>query len=207
MGKLKIRGKAAHEYESDLIELVIEFQAHEATAAESIKKALAQCESFLSFLKEEKIDINTIRIESDKVEQDFDDEKPDVCASRGIKLRFPFDMAFTNYIMTTIQEKKYSADVSIDYLLSDRFRINNELIKEAINDSKEKATFIASAMGQTIVGIDSVTIEDRYDNRMDYMCEERGRFVRPLKAFRHSNMLQAPVTEESAAVEVVWIIE
>ena len=208
MGKLKITGKVSHEYSYDLVEITVRFQVHEHTAAESMEKVLAQCEEFLSFMQEEGISPDKIRIGDNSVEQEYDDKELDVCATREVKLRVPFDMQFANHIMTLVQEKKYDVDIDTTYLLSNRTSIHNDLIKEAISDSKDKATFIVEAMGQKLVGIDSVEIGDRYSSHMDYMCceEERPRMAIP-SFLRHSNKLQSPITEESTSVEVVWLIE
>ena len=208
MGKLKITGKASHEYTYDLVEITVRFQVHEHTAAKSMEKVLTQCEEFLSFIQEEGIKPDKIRIGDNSVEQVYDDKELDVCATREVKLRVPFDMVFANYIMSLVQNKKYDVDINTSYLLSNKTSIHNDLIKEAINDSKEKATFIADAMGQKLAGIDSVEIGDRYGSYMNYMCCEVPQFLRrTCNDLPRSNMLQSPVTEESASVEVVWIIE
>lgn len=208
MGKLKITGKASHEYSFDLVAITIRFQVHEHTAAEAMTKVLAQCEEFLSLMHDEGIAPDKIRIGDNSVEQEYDDKELDVCATREIILRVPFDMTFANYVMTLVQEKKYDVDINTDYQLSNRVQIHNDLIKEAIKDSKEKASFIAEEMGQKIVGIDSVEIGDRYDSYMDYMCCEQERPRRACYgALPHSNKLQSPVTEEYESVEVVWLIE
>ncbi len=209
MGKLKITGKASHEYAYDVAEITVRFQVHEKNAAEAMAKVLAQCEEFLSIIHEEGIAPDNIRIGDNSVEQEYDDQELDVCATREIKLRVPFDMQFANYVMAMVQEKKYDVDIDTDYYLSNRVQIHNVLIKEAIKDSKDKASFIAEEMGQKIIGIDSVEIGDRYDSYMDYVCcEERSRSHAPCYgALPHSNKLQSPVTEESASVSVDWLIE
>lgn len=208
MGKLTITGKATHEYSYDLMEITVRFQSHEQTAAASMEKVLAQCEEFLSFVNKEGISADSIRIGDNSVDQEFEDKELDVCTTREVKIRLPFDMEFTNYIMSLLQEKQFDVDIDTEYLLSNRTEIHNNLIKEAIEDSKNKASFIVDAMGQKLIGIDSVEIEQHYGSQMDYMCCEKERPLRAcFGALPHSNKLQSPVTEEYESVEVVWLIE
>lgn len=208
MGKLTITGKASHEYSYDLMEITVRFQAHEQTSAASMEKVLAQCEEFLSLMHEEGISADSIRIGDNSVDQEYDDKELDVCTTREVKMRLPFDMEFTNYIMSLLQEKQFDVDIDTEYLLSRKIEIHNSLIKEAIEDSKSKASFIVDAMGQKLIGIDSVEIEQHYGSRIDYMCCEEERPRRAcFGALPHSNKLKSPVTEEYESVEVVWLIE
>lgn len=209
MGKLKIEGKVTKEYEYDVMEITVRFQVHEKSSADAIGKVTGQCEECLSILTEQGISMDDIRIGEDSVEQDYDDHELDVCATREIVMRLPFDVSFSNYFMELIREKGYEVDLDIEPHLSSYSDIHNELLKLAIEDSKSKASFIAGAMDQKITGIDSVEIGDRYgSSRMDWMCCEQERsFLAAPKGLQFSNKLKAPTTTESATVEVVWIIE
>lgn len=152
--------------------------------------------------------MENIRIGEDSVNQEYYDQKLDVCATREIIMRLPFDTGFSNYFMELVQETKYEVDIDITPQLSRTSEIRNELLKLAIDDSKSKASFIADAMDQKIIGIDSVEIGDRYvDYGIDYMCCEQERSVVASNNLYFSNQLKAPTTKESASVEVVWIIE
>lgn len=207
MGKLTITGKASHEYFCDQLEITVRFQVREKSSSTALEKTLQQCEEFLSILNKEGISMESICISNDAVDQKYNDNKLDVCAIREIKFRVPFSMEFTNYIMTLIQSKKYNANINIKYILSNRTDIHNDLIKEAIDDSKKKALFIVEAMGQKLIGIDSVEIDDRYDKDIDGIFCDSLRSITPPRGLHYSNMIQAPVTEESESVAVVWLIE
>lgn len=209
MGKLTIEGKATKEYEYDVMEITVRFQVHEKTSAAAIRKVTSQCEECLSILDEQGISMGDIRIGKDSVEQEYEDNELDVCATREIVMRLPFDVSLSNYFMELIGEKGYEVDLDIEPLMSNNSEIRNELLKLAIEDSKSKASFIASAMDQKIIGIDSVEIGASYGgSKRDWIyCEqERGYFVAP-KRLQLSNKLMAPTTTESETVEVVWIIE
>ncbi|MGN0537885.1 MAG: SIMPL domain-containing protein [Acutalibacteraceae bacterium] len=203
MGKLTITGKASHEYPYDQLEITVQFQVHEKSSSAALEKTLQQCEEFLSILNKEGISMESIHIGKDSVNQKY----KDVCAIREIKIRVPFSMEFTNHFMTLIQNKKYNVDIDTQYILSNRTDIHNDLIKEAIDDSKKKASLIVEAMGQKLIGIDSVEIGDRYGRDTGDMFLDSIRAITSSTSLHYSNMIQAPVTEESESVEVVWLIE
>lgn len=207
MGKLSIVGKATHEYPYDTVEVTVSFEVHENSTSAALEKVLNQCEDFLAVMHKDGISMDSIRIGNDSVEQDYDDNKSDVCATREIKMRVPFNMEFKNHIMTLIQDKHYDVDIDTDYSISNITEIHNNLIKEAIEDSKQKAKFIAESMGQKIIGVDSVKIGEHYDDRIDWMVCEQERSLCSSKSLNYSNMIQSPVKKESESVEVVWLIE
>ncbi len=208
MGKLTIEGKAEKEYDYDLMEITVRFQVHEKSSAYAIMKVTMQCEECLSILNEQGISMDNIRIGEDSVEQEYRNDKLNVTATREISMRLPFDTGFSNYFMELIREKEYEVDLDINPRLSKNKEINDELLKLAIEDSKNKATFIANAMNQKITGIDSVKIIDRcYEGEIDYMCLDQAYGIIPPGNLRFSNQLKAPITTKTASVEVVWIIE
>ena len=208
MGKLTIEGKAEKEYEYDLMEITVRFQVHEKSSANAISKMTMQCEECLAILNEQGLSMDNIRSGEDSVEQEYEDNELDVSATREISMRLPFDTGFSNYFMELIREKEYEVDLDINPRLSKNKEINDELLKLAIEDSKNKAYFIANAMEQKITGIDSVEISARYyGDEIDYMCLEQERGIVPPSNLCFSNQLKAPMTTKSASVEVVWIME
>lgn len=207
MGKLSIVGKATHEYPYDTVEVTVRFQVQENSTSAALEKVLNQCEDFLAVMYKDGVSMDSIRIGDDSVEQEYDDDELEVCATREIKMRVPFNMEFKNHIMTLIQDKHYDVDIDTDYSISNITEIHNNLIKEAIEDSRQKATFIAESMGQKLIGVDSVKIGEHYDDRMDWMVCEQERSLCSSKVLNYSNMIQSPVTKESESVEVVWLIE
>ena len=207
MGKLSIVGKATHEYDYDTVEVTVRFQVHENSTSAALEKVLNQCEDFLAVMHKDGVSMDNIRIGDDYVKQEYSDKKFNVCAKREIKMRVPFNMEFKNHIMTLIQDKHYDVDIDTNYIISNITEIHNNLIKEAIEDSRQKATFIAESMGQKLIGVRSVKIGEHYDDRIDWMVCEQERSLCSSKSLNYSNMIQSPVKKESESVEVVWLIE
>ncbi|MDD6490293.1 MAG: hypothetical protein PUG48_10910 [Clostridia bacterium] len=96
MGKLSIVGKATHEYPYDTVEVTVSFEVHEQSTSAALEKVLNQCEDFLAVMHKDGTSMDSIRIGNDSVEQEYDDDELDVCATREIKMRVPFSMVSNN---------------------------------------------------------------------------------------------------------------
>ena len=65
----------------------------------------------------------------------------------------PFDMNFINNLNDIIKNESFVVDMNITFKLSDNKKIHEQLLEEAVLDSKRQAELIANAIGQKIVGI------------------------------------------------------
>lgn len=205
MGKLSIVGKAEREVSYNAIELSITFYIYEKTTAAAIHAVMEQSERFLSLVTAAGVDMKDIHIGENSVGQRYSGDEQTVSASREIKIRLRFDMAFVNGLMEMIQTQDFKAALDCDYHLTNREELHMELMKEALSDSRKKAEMIAEIMGQRIVGIDSVEHDRNSD--MEWVCCERERGMICPGAAPLSNQLEAPLTTESETISVVWLIE
>ena len=207
MGKITVAGKAEREVQYDAIELEISFYVQGNTTGETLSKVMEQSERFLSFAASLGIDTKQIHIGDNSINQRYNDEKLFVRAKREMTIRLGFDMKFVNWLMDEISEQGFDVDLDVDYKLKDSQLLHTELLKEAIEDSRKKASIIAEAVGQSIVGIDSVAQEGYSCNRLE--MHEREILCSSVPTFRNklSDDLAAPMTAESESVEVAWIIE
>ncbi len=205
MGKLSIVGKAEREVSYNAVELSVTFYVRAKTTAEALCIVMEQSEKFLELITAAGVDLKAIHIGDNSVSQCYDDEL-NVCASRKMTIRLPFDMEFINGLMDIIREQDFSVTFDCDYHITNKQELHFELLKEALADSKNKAEAIANIMGQKIIGIDSVEHSNHSD--IDWMCCESQRFV---LGERHStqlsNLIDAPLTTESETISVVWLIE
>lgn len=205
MGKLSITGKAEREVSYNAIEMSVTFYIHAKTTAEALQIVMEQSEKFLELVTAAGIDMKDIHIGDNSVDQRYSDDELKAHASREMKIRLHFDMAFVNGLMDMIREQDFAVDLDCDYHLTNRAELHMELMKEALADSKKKAEVIAEIMGQKIIGIDSVE-HDRH-NDMEWMCCEQERGIIREGAAPLSNQLEAPITTESETISVVWLIE
>lgn len=205
MGKLSIVGKAEREVSYNAIELNITFYIYAKTTAAAIQTIMEQSERFLALITAAGVDMKDIHIGDNSVGQRYSNDEQTVSASREIKIRLCFDMAFVNGLMEMIQEQDFYAALDCDYRLTNREALHVELLKEALSDSRKKAEMIAEIMGQKIVGIDSVE-HDVCNDREWMVCERERSMICP-GATPLSNQLEAPLTTESETISVVWLIE
>ena len=206
MGKLKIKGMAHKEVPYDLMELSISFKAYAKTAEVALSKVLSDCEAFLLLLKREGLKADQLHAAGDHVNQMYFDNSTTFCASREITIKVAFQMEFTNYLLSLIAEKGYNAEITTRYLLSDPEGIKEQLLKEAVTDAQKKAETMAKTLGQTLLSIDSIEVLDS-DMERAYILADYAAPMRVNRKLEASNELMAPVSDESATVEVVWMIE
>lgn len=209
MGKLTIEGEASKEYAYDVMEISVTFRATKDSSAAALERVMKQSEKFLELLEQAGVSIENIRIAEDAVKDITFDEKIRVEARRTLKICTPFNMDFANYVREIVQKSDLEADVSTQYKFSNPEKIQDELIKLALEDSKEKATYIAGIMGQTIVGIDSVEIGHKKLRPFEAQKKEDGIVCYEELTLEKllSRRLQAPQDPRVETVQVVWNIE
>ena len=208
MSKLNIQGIGSKEYDYDTTEITLSFRYRGKNSVESVKHVKEQCEEFLVLIREAGIDIESIRISDDSVSQNYYSQNFEVIATRSLQFIIPFNMEFANYIREIVADKKYDVEISTENKLSNIEEVRKELLKLAIEDSKEKAGYVAELMGQKIVGIESIETSEqqREKNKMWLQCEqERGIAVKRDSVL--SDSLKAPSTVEKETVDIVWILE
>ena len=210
MGKLKVVGKARKEFTCDIMYIKLSFKAWEKDTSQAIETSMSQCDMFLGILEEQGVDITMIHMSNADVSQDMYDKKLEISAEREIELRMPFDMNTLNRLTEIIKENSLKVDMDISFKLSNMLELHEQLLKEAVLDSKKKAEMIASAMGQKVIGIETLNAGERYNS---YDSEEKAyydQFTHKLgetHSRSKSNRLQAPFITEYEHVDVEWIIE
>lgn len=207
MGKLTIEGKATKEFSYDLMEISMTFRASESSTAAALEGVLAQSESFLALMEKAGIPSEKFQIGEDTTKKIQHSDRTEVCARREMKICTLFNMDFANYLRELVQKNKFDVDIQTKYRFSDTEKIHDELIKLALEDSKEKAAYIAEAMGQKLKEIDSVEIGER--------IEESSKNRKALGEVRYydellsilSRRVQAPTEKMSESVQVIWNIK
>ena len=211
MGKLTIRGKASMNCTYDIVTLEIEFYKDGNTANAAMDAVLTQCESFLSYLDNQGVPIDQIAMEQDEVERHYDEDNEEYyyTASRKIVIRMSFDMPFINMILDHVRQQNYDIAIESSYKLSNEREIHDELIKQAVANSKHRAEAIAATVGKKIIGIKSVSMNNYSEDSIRYcdmLAPDSLRYEKP-KSLDLSNQLAANSTTESESVDVEWIID
>ena len=205
MGKLAITGKAEREVAYDAVELSISFCVYADTSSEALDKIMTQCEDLLEAIAAFGVDPKEIRVDENSLDKRYNDGDAYYIATRELKIIMPFNMPFVNALTEMIQKKNYDVEYSCDYHLTNKTALHEDLLKEALSDSKKKAEFIAEIMGQKIIGIDSVEHDSRRES--DWLCCEKTYVVAAAGSRPRSDLLESPLTTETESIDVVWLIE
>ena len=112
-------------------------------------------------------------------------------------------------ILDHIRQQNYDISIESIYELSNEREIHDELIKQAVANSKHRAEAIAATVGKKIIGIKSVSM-DTYKENSIYYCDMLSpsslNFEKP-KSLDLSNQLTAKSTTENETVDVEWIVD
>ena len=210
MGTLKVVGKARKEFTCDIMYIKLSFKVWGDDTAQAIETSMSQCDLFLDLLEKQGIDINLIHMSNADISQDMYDDKLEISAEREIELRMPFDMNVINRLSEIIKENQLKVDMDISFKLTNILEVHEQLLKEAVLDSKKKAEMLASVMGQKVVGIKTLNAGERYtdyDSEEETYYDEFPHKLGEIHSCSKSNRLQAPLITEYEHVDVEWIIE
>ena len=109
--------------------------------------------------------------------------------------------------MELISDKGYAVDVDFEYHVTNEAAIHEELLQEALANSKKNAEAIAATMNQKIIGIDTLEY-GRYGGDVHYLrCEQERGCVIGESHTPFSDRVKSPTTTLSESIEVVWIME
>lgn len=208
MGIFKIDGNAKKTVNYDVAVINIEFVATEKTSFTASAKVMEYCEMFLGEIEKAGMNPAIFTLEDDTVSEENyrDDDK--IEATRNIQVKVPFKMEIINAIRDILDYEKYDFHFNLDYELSNEDELKDELLKEALLDSKKKAEQLAETLGMKVKGIESVETDVvRYYGAVDWMlCEkERGFLTAPERT--KSNVLKAKEKILSECITVKWIID
>lgn len=118
-------------------------------ASEQVKK---QCDIFLKDMKDLGFNVSNLHLDGDVIEKEYGKEEKK--AKRTVSFEMPFDPKINSAIYTIIKKEDLNVETQTDFFLSSRNRLHNELLKEALLDSKTKAELIAEENNQTVKYLD-----------------------------------------------------
>lgn len=204
-GKVFVKGKAAGKYTCDKVAIKTTFYCANSSAAKATETMMSQCEKFLQCLAEYGVDISTIQLQKDNLDQPGYRNEDKSKASRTLKFDCDATATINNLILRIIQIEHLDAEISTDYYLSNEDELRKKLRSEAMADSRENAELLAQAANKTIVGVDtidmcnnpsrvshvkSITVDDSAD---DILC-------------LFSKKLSMPTRDIEETVEVTWLL-
>lgn len=211
MGVFEIHGNAKRTVHYDVAVIGIDFVASEKTSYGASSKVMEYCENFLCKLEKMGIDPSHFTLQEDTVSDNRYSDDDRVEATRSIRIKIPFKMDTINAIRDILDNEKCDVHFELDFDLSNEDEIKDELLKEALLDSRQKAEMLADSLGMKVIGIESVETYSRNRNYgdMTWMHCEQERCIVSSGVLKRpkSNELKAKEEILSESIEVKWIIE
>lgn len=169
---LNITGEAERQVAPDYALLSLGIESHGATAVEAKSKSDAVMSTLISQVKNQgilKSDIQTTNFSiSPESYYDNNQRKPagySVNNTITIKIR---DLALVSRIIDTATQAGASNIHSLSFRSDKADSLDDSLTTEAIRDARHKADVIASALGMTVDGVESIQTSDASTRNPNY---------------------------------------
>lgn len=209
MGEMTVKGYAKREIKCDLVKYIFNFEATGYSIAESVEAVNDELEHFLSIIEKNiKITPEVFKIENNSTSKSYNsnNDNPPYKANRKISVLLPMKTGLSDLFMKLISKYEFNVELSENYDVSNIEEIHKELLKSAIEDSKNKAEMLASFAGEKIAGIKTLkTFNNKFhsnDEDEGYMLDDIFKIIES-----KSSLLSSPTVEESESVEIVWLLE
>lgn len=206
MGKITVTGKAEMWVPYDVAVVSAKFEHRAATAQEALEKVRLQSEVFLQKMQQAGVSPDGIEMRSSEVRQYREEGKPMASAERTLSMEIAYDTATILRLMAWAKDRQLSCmTMTYHCKVSDPQRIQQELLRQAIRDARQKAEQIAAAVGQRVVGMcGAVDAEEDFFYRSGGMVK----LMMPAGAEPQlSDELAVPTTKESRTIRMVWETE
>ena len=203
MAKIKVKGNAKKEYTVDVFKIMLVINAEGVSTGSATTLGERRTEQLLSIMK------NELNITPDKlvmnnifVRQSHSSNSANYEYCRTMSVKIEADMGAVQHIIKTI-EKLDGIGCSLDSSISNTEEKEREVLKLAIEDSRQKAEMIAEAMGMKITCSEEVNFEFPENS-----LTAPG-MVRCGKAPDESlaSQIGKPVYYISKEVDIIWIAE
>lgn len=209
---IKVKGVGKASMPADEIRINIELKSFGDSYEKSLEKSNYDLENLRGALKEEgfqKEDIKTINF---SVDAKYENETTDFNSKRrfvgyeirhSLKIKFNNDSDKLNSALNALAGSKANPEFSIFYGLRDSTDFKEEILKNAISNSKRKATLLAKELGVKLGEILSI----------NYNFDDDVEFHSPLNLQRSMSLMSNDISivpedlEQTDTVDITWKIE
>jgi len=212
MGEIKVNGTAKREIKAVAMECNITFTEIGESQSAAITAANKELMNFISIVEKEGFDIGHFKTISNEIEEKYVSnlDQQSYSAERKICIVLPVDKVKPGHLLNVIEENRINASYNESYAF-DILNIQNELIQEAVKDSKQKAELIALGAGRTIKGLKTISYGDSYRDYEDVLDDGyKGCFSTGCAKHgdsRISDRIALPTMETKVTVNAIWECE
>lgn len=214
MGEIIVKGHATKEITCDTVVYTFEFTERAETIPEAAAKVDQEVERFLQIMSQNGIGVESFRSGSIKTDEGGyrHDGEPRFSASRTLHLTGEYSEANSNAFFALIAKEKFNIEFSRSPDFSSKIKVRQELLRKAMEDSKEKAELIAACAGKKVVGIKKVNAnksyyEDDDDADLEDFDEVPVRVRCKLCGSGLADRIAPATTTEEVSIDVIWLIE
>ena len=214
MGKVFVTGSAERQYAPDRADIFVGVEAVEKTADKASGKCSRQCEQLLAELKKIGIEPENVEVHCDNIDKynAYEPEKAVFFAKKDLRIRTDASQSVITSIKQIIEGGYENISFDVQYSVSNEEKLKEQLLKDAIADSRRKAEFLAESMNLRITGIDSANLSDTSDlyDITDIM-EEDGVFYKSYSRVgdvgRLEDLLQPEKITLSTQIKIIWLLD
>lgn len=208
MAELTVKGEATRKVVCNNTEYHFEFNKEGDSVAEVTKYVEEELEKFLTLVEQMGIDASEFSMGNLNARKNgyHKEDEPPYEATRHIYLYSEFNPSLSNAFAQLVVQEKLDVEYAATHYASNLNEIHKELLREAMENSRNKAEIIAACAGKKVIGIAKVDVNyAEYDDELEEMRSKGCHFIGD--SDRLSNKLRAEADEESEEVEVIWLIE
>lgn len=203
MGKIKMGGNATMEFEPDYYEFHITVSVISGTSGDAVSKGRYHTEEIIRLLQDKMgIDVKTITLK---------DEKTNALYNRKDGYQFEKEFYFqykannhTTESVVALLEQMSDVEYDINFKLENESEKEQLVMSAAVNNAKEKAEKLATALGSHITGFEEIRYEfnDELSDNVFYGCVCACADEGVPKSL--ASDLKNPKIEISKSVEIIW---
>lgn len=204
MGTIKVRGNCKKEYEAEILNTMITLRVTSSNSGEAVNLGKSKMESILEAM-EVRLGLRTecFALDREAVDRGYNSKEYTFTKSISIKTEISLKAAEE---ITDVLSSFSDVDYSFGYELKDIEQKEQNVLKQAIENSRGKAAAIAECIGQRITGAEDIRYEvpaetDEHERGICYsLAAGNGRS-------RRADKLSLPKITISKSVDITWITE
>ena len=209
---LKVKGVGKSHMSPDSIKINIDLRSSDLSYEKALELSNKDLEGIRKSLREEGFEKKDIKTNAFNVDTKYENETTTFNSKRkfagykiihSLNIEFDNDAEKLNKVLNALARSKSNPEFSIRYKLKDATEFKEEVLKDAISDSKRKALLIAQASGVKLGEILSI----------NYNSDEGELFNSPLSLQRNMSIMSESISivaedlELTDWVDITWKIE
>lgn len=201
MSKLNVKGSASFDYPVDIFRIRITMKSADKSSGEALAAGKRKTEEFLMKMQETLgIAPNEMTWDAENTEQSYG-ENAAYRYMKRVSLTITAEIPLLERI-TTLLESLADVEYHVETDLSGVAEKECEVMKAAVADSRHKAELIAEALGQKLIGMETVNYEFSESESVMLLAKARG-----VEADHLACALKNPTRNISKSIDITWIAE